>query len=151
MTASQARAFLRKSEEYLASATDDLAVGRYTPAAGGAIHAGISAKDAIVMALAGSVTKHKDHSQAAAELRTALGKRTDAAAAERSLRLDTVCPFGEGATGVFVVVPEPGCAVAEWRSRCDTATRFGMLVCVTVLVHAHTTRSSLRRGRLGLV
>ena len=45
-----ARAFLTKAEEYLASDEDNLAAERYTPAAGNAIHAGISAKDAIVTA-----------------------------------------------------------------------------------------------------
>jgi len=50
MTASQARAFLTKSEEYLASAVDNMSAGRYTPAAGDAVHAGISAKDGIVYA-----------------------------------------------------------------------------------------------------
>ena len=39
-----AKAFLKKAEEYLASAEDNLELGRYTPAAGDAIHAGISAK-----------------------------------------------------------------------------------------------------------
>ena len=46
-----ARAFLRKAEEYLASAEDNLIAGRLTAAAGDAIHAGISGKDAIVTAL----------------------------------------------------------------------------------------------------
>jgi hypothetical protein len=86
MTAAQAQAFLKKSEEYLASATDDLVAGRFTAASGNAIHAGISAKDAVVMALTGSVTKHKDHSQATAELKAALGKRPETAAAERAVR-----------------------------------------------------------------
>jgi uncharacterized protein (UPF0332 family) len=34
-----ARAFLRKAEEYLASAEDNFAAERYTPSAGDAIHA----------------------------------------------------------------------------------------------------------------
>lgn len=46
-----ARSYLRKAEEYLASAQDNLDLGRATPAAGDAIHAGISAKDALVTAL----------------------------------------------------------------------------------------------------
>lgn len=52
-----AKAFLRKAEEYLASAEDNLDLERYTPAAGDAIHAGISAKDAIVTALTGSTSR----------------------------------------------------------------------------------------------
>jgi hypothetical protein len=46
-----ARNFLRKAQEYLAAAEDSLAARRHTPAAGDAIHAGISARDAIVTAL----------------------------------------------------------------------------------------------------
>ena len=73
-----ARAFLTKAEEYLASAEDSLAAERYTPASGNAIHAGISAKDAIVTALTGTTSKGKDHATAARELRTALGQRENA-------------------------------------------------------------------------
>ncbi|MDF1605464.1 hypothetical protein [Nocardioides sp. YIM 152315] len=43
-----ARSFLQKAQEYLASAHDNRDLERATPAAGDAIHAGISAKDAIV-------------------------------------------------------------------------------------------------------
>lgn len=81
-----AKAFLRKAEEYLASAEDNLVAERYTPAAGDAIHAGISAKDAMVTALIGATRKSKDHATAAKELKTALGTRADAAAAEKALR-----------------------------------------------------------------
>jgi hypothetical protein len=81
-----ARAFLRKAEEYLASAQDNLVAERHTVAAGDAIHAGISAKDAIVTALTGATGKGKDHAAAAKELRIALGTRADASAAEKALR-----------------------------------------------------------------
>ena len=81
-----AKAFLAKAEEYLASAEDDLLDQRHTAAAGAAIHAGISAKDAVVTALTGATRKRKDHAAAAKELRTALGKRADAPAAEKALR-----------------------------------------------------------------
>lgn len=81
-----AKAFLRKAEEYLASARDNLVAERHTAAAGDAIHAGISAKDAIVTALTGATRKAKDHATAAKELKAALGKRADAAAAEKALR-----------------------------------------------------------------
>jgi Nucleotidyltransferase domain len=60
-----ARAFLKKSEEYLASAEDNLAAERYTPAGDDAIHAGISAKDAIVTALTGVTSMGKDLTSAA--------------------------------------------------------------------------------------
>lgn len=81
-----ARAFLKKAEEYLASAEDNLDLERFTPAAGDAIHAGISAKDAIVMVLTGTTTKSKDHSAAAKELSRALAGRQDVATVERALR-----------------------------------------------------------------
>jgi hypothetical protein len=81
-----AKAFLRKAEEYLASAEDILVAERPTAAAGDAIHAGISAKDAIVTALTGTTRKARDHASAAKELKAALGKRADAPAAEKALR-----------------------------------------------------------------
>jgi HEPN domain-containing protein len=81
-----AKSFLKKAEEYLASAEDDLAAQRHTPAAGDAIHAGISSKDAIVTMLTGSTSKGKDHATAAKELKQALGKRPDAPTAEKELR-----------------------------------------------------------------
>ena len=81
-----ARAFLTKAEEYLASAEDSLAAERYTPAVGNAIHAGISAKDAIVTLLTGATSKGKDHAKSAGELRAALGTRREAASAEKALR-----------------------------------------------------------------
>ena len=81
-----AKAFLKKAEEYLGSAGDNLIAGRYTPAAGDAVHAGISAKDSIVTALTGATAKSKDHATAAKELKTALGKHAQAATAERAPR-----------------------------------------------------------------
>ena len=59
-----ARTFLKKAQEYLASAEDSLAAERHTPAAGDAIHAGISSKDAILTTLTGSTGKGKDHVEA---------------------------------------------------------------------------------------
>ncbi|BAK36382.1 hypothetical protein MLP_33680 [Microlunatus phosphovorus NM-1] len=81
-----ARNFLTKAEDYLASAEDNLTMERPTPAAGDAIHAGISAKDATVTALTGMTSKGQNHATAAKELRQALGRRNDASAAERALR-----------------------------------------------------------------
>jgi len=78
------RSFLKKAEEYLASAEANLAAKPYTPAAGDAIHAGISAKDAIVTALTGSTSKGKDHATAAKEVRQTLAQR--APGAEKALR-----------------------------------------------------------------
>jgi hypothetical protein len=81
-----ARSFLKKAEEYLASAEANLAAERYTVAAGDAIHAGICAKDAIVTELTGTTAKGKDHALAAKELKQALGQRPDAPNAEKAMR-----------------------------------------------------------------
>lgn len=81
-----AKAFLKKAEEYLSAAEDNLELERYTPAAGDAVHAGISAKDAIVTVLTGSTSKGQDHATAAKELSRALAQRPEAATAERALR-----------------------------------------------------------------
>ncbi len=81
-----ARNYLKKAEEYAASAAANLAAERCTPAAGDSIHAGICAKDAIVMVLTGSTRKGTDHATAAKELRRALGARPTAATAEKALR-----------------------------------------------------------------
>lgn len=78
--------YLQKAEEYLASAQDNFDLERATPAAGDAIHAGISAKDALVTMLTGATSKAKDHANSAAELRAALGTRSEAASAEKALR-----------------------------------------------------------------
>jgi hypothetical protein len=97
-----AKNYLKKAEEYLASAEDNLIADRFTAAAGDAIHAGISAKDAIATALTGSTTKGRDHATAASELRQALGQRPETSAAERALR-DLVSAKGEVEYGVSLV------------------------------------------------
>ena len=81
-----ARSYLQKAQEYLDSAQDNLDLERATPAAGDAIHAGISAKDAIVTVLTGETSKAKNHAKAAKELRQTLGAHSEAAAAEKALR-----------------------------------------------------------------
>lgn len=76
-----ALAFLRKAEEFYAAAKDDFDLERLTPAAGCAIHAGISAKDSIATFLTGTTGRGKDHAVAAQ-----LGTRPEAARAEKALR-----------------------------------------------------------------
>ena len=97
-----ARSFLRKAEEYLASAEDNLAAERHTPAAGDAIHAGISAKDAVATTLTGSPGKAKDHATAAKELKQALGKRPEASEGEKALR-ELLSAKGDVEYGVALV------------------------------------------------
>jgi hypothetical protein len=81
-----AKRHLQKAEEYLASAQDNFDLERATPAAGDAIHAGMSAKDAILTLLTGATSRAKDHAKSAGELRAALGARREAASAEKALR-----------------------------------------------------------------
>lgn len=97
-----AKAFLKKAEEYLASAQDNLTAKRNTPAAGDAIHAGISAKDSIVTALTGTTSKGKDHVTAAKDLKLALGQRAEAAASERAFR-ELISAKGDVEYGVNVI------------------------------------------------
>jgi hypothetical protein len=98
----RARAFLRKAEEYLASAQANLVAERHAAAAGDAIHAGISAKDAIVTALTGATREAKDRAASAKELKVALGKRSEAAAAEKALR-ELTSPKGEVESGTALL------------------------------------------------
>jgi len=86
MTKANAEAFLKKAEEYCSSAQDNVDRERFTVAAGDSIHAGISAKDAMVTMLTGSTDKNKDHLAAVRELHQALGRRNEATAADRALR-----------------------------------------------------------------
>jgi hypothetical protein len=81
-----AKNFLKKAEEYLASAESNYTADRLTPAAGDAIHAGISSKDAVLISVTGSTGKGKDHATAAKELKQAMGKRPEATTLERALR-----------------------------------------------------------------
>lgn len=97
-----AKAFLKKAEEYLASAQDNLTAKRNTPAAGDAIHAGISAKDSIVTALTGTTSKARDHATAAKDLKLALGQRAEAAASERAFR-ELISAKGDVEYGVNVI------------------------------------------------
>lgn len=117
------RAFLKKAEEYLASAEDNLAADRNPPAAGDAIHAGISAKDAIVTVLTGATRKSKDDAAAARELRQALGQRPGAATAETAMRMLSSAK-GDVEYGVAVVTcrqAEP--LVRRARSLVDLAVQ----------------------------
>lgn len=82
----RARNYLKKAEEYVASAAANLAAERYTPAAGDSIHAGICSKDAVVTVLTGTTVRGQDRATAAKDLRRALGARPEAATAEKAMR-----------------------------------------------------------------
>lgn len=97
-----APSLLKKGEEYLASAEANLAAERHNPAAGDAIHAAISCKDAIVTSLTGTSSKGKDHTAAAKELKQALGTRKEAATAQNALR-QLLAAKGEVEYGVGLV------------------------------------------------
>jgi len=118
-----AKAFLGKAEEYLASSQDNLSRERFTVAAGDAIHAGISAKDAIVTALTGTTSKGKDHTMAVVELRRSLGERTEAASAERALR-ELVAAKSEVEYGATVIPKSKATALVRRATLlCDLASK----------------------------
>lgn len=73
LSASDARAYATKAEEYLEAAEDALRIGRYNAATSAAIHAGINAADAITGALRGVRSSDPDHSRAV-DLLEATGK-----------------------------------------------------------------------------
>ena len=118
-----ARGFLKKAEEYLASAEANLSAERYTVAAGDAIHAGICSKDAIVTELTGATVKGKDHALAAKELREALGQRPDSATAEKGLR-ELVSSKADVEYGVTLIAPaKAGALVRRARTLVELAVR----------------------------
>lgn len=122
-TLNYAKRYIQKAGEYLASAEDALDLERATPAAVDAIHAGISAKDAIVTMLTGATGKAKDHAQSARELRTALGTRTEAASAEKAFR-ELIAIKGEveyGTTLITLAKAEP--LIRRAQTLVDLATR----------------------------
>lgn len=118
-----ARRYLQKAQEYLDSAEDNLEMERATPAAGDAIHAGISAKDAIVTILTGTTSKAKDHATSARELRQALGAHRESAAAEKGLR-ELITAKGDveyGTTLITLAKAEP--LVRRARTLVELATQ----------------------------
>jgi HEPN domain. len=118
-----AKTFLKKAEEYLASAQDNLDLERHTPAAGDAIHAGISAKDAIVVSLTGSTPKSKDHSTATKELVRALGQRPGSEAVSRALR-ELIAAKADVEYGTDLVTPTKAAVlVRRARTVVDAATQ----------------------------
>jgi len=122
----QVRAFLRKAREYLAVAEDSLEQERTTAAAGNAIHAGINAKDAIVIALTGSTMKNGDHQQAVKELRAALAGRPEAASCERALR-ELIGAKSDVEYGAFMIEqPKAAVLVRRAQTLVDTAARLAL-------------------------
>jgi len=81
-TPADARAYLAKAKEFLRAAQDSLQLGNRTAATGNAVHAGIAASDAIVAALAGSISQG-EHADAPTHLEAIGG---DAKTAARQLR-----------------------------------------------------------------
>lgn len=79
LTAVQTRGYLAKAEEFLAAASDSLEAGRALAATSLAVHAGISASDAICGARTAQRAAGADHAQAAALLAQAGREGKDAA------------------------------------------------------------------------
>ena len=118
-----AKSFLRKAEEYLASAEANLVAARHTVAAGDAIHAGISAKDAVVTELTGTTIKAKDRAVAAKQLRQALGRRPEATSAEKALR-ELLSSKADVEYGVALIsAAKAEALVRRARALVDLATR----------------------------
>jgi hypothetical protein len=82
-SAADARAYLARAAEFLRAAEDSLELNNLIAAAGNAVHAGISAADAIAAARGGSVWK-AEHTQGAGHLERVAG--TDGREAGRHLR-----------------------------------------------------------------
>jgi HEPN domain-containing protein len=81
----QARSHLEKAEEFLAAADSSLESGRHDAAMLDAIHAAISAADAVTVALAGVRSTDPDHARAA-DLLEEVGPSGDVARHARQLR-----------------------------------------------------------------
>jgi len=78
----EAKSYLQKSKEFLRASSDSLELGNYTAATGNAVHAAISAGDAISAILTGSVSQG-EHADAVGQLENIGG---DARSAARQLR-----------------------------------------------------------------
>ncbi|MBI4730418.1 MAG: HEPN domain-containing protein [Acidobacteria bacterium] len=92
--APEARAYLHKAEAYLEAARADLEAGRPDPATSCAIHAGISAADAISAARTGRRSAGADHRQTIALLRSAGREGAEAARhLERLLPLKNLAEY----------------------------------------------------------
>lgn len=81
----RARMYLEKAEAFLLAAQNEEDNRLWIPAAGMAIHAGISAKDAIATALTCRTAKSDDHRQAVRELEKILAGHPEQARACRAL------------------------------------------------------------------
>jgi HEPN domain-containing protein len=81
VTAAQARTYLGKAEEFLEAARESLEAGHSLAATSLAVHAGISACDAICGARTGQRAAGSDHGQAVALLNQAGREGKDAARA----------------------------------------------------------------------
>lgn len=83
---SEARLYLAKAEEFLASATTAHEAGRNDAALLAAIHAGISAVDAVCCVLAGKRSTDPDHRRAADLLEQIAGRSPGIAIQAKRLR-----------------------------------------------------------------
>jgi hypothetical protein len=70
VSVAQVRAYVRKAEEYLAAATDELEAGRPIAATSLAIHAAINAADAVTGRRIGRRAAGQDHDQVLSLLAT---------------------------------------------------------------------------------
>jgi len=119
VTIEQAKQYLSKAEEFLASAKDDLTQGRKIAATSSAVHAGINAGDVVTSVRSGRRSAGDAHSQAV-ELLRASGP--DGVALARVLgRLVDLKPRAEYDPSDIAL----GTArqAVEWASRCVEIAR----------------------------
>lgn len=83
---SEARLYLAKAQQFCAEATTAIMCSRYDAAMLNAVHAAISAADAVCVTLGGRRSADSDHQRAADLLQEIGGKSTDVSTQVRRLR-----------------------------------------------------------------
>lgn len=115
MSAAQARAYLRKADEYLSAATTELDADRHVAATSLAIHAGINAADALTGMRLGQRSAGQDHESAILLVRTAGPAGPDGVAIAREL--GRLLPLKTRAEYEPDDIPRSDAARAVMRSR----------------------------------
>lgn len=111
--AADARAHLRKAQEFLEAAGYERDLGLFNPAASAAVTAGINAKDAICLALTGRTDKSDDHGRAVAELKASGPAGAELASTlSRLLRLKTKAQYQPRSVAASDAVK-----AVEWAAR----------------------------------
>ena len=116
---SDARAHLRKAQEFLLAAQVGLNGGLYDAATSAAVIAGINAKDALCLALTGRTGKSENHQQALAELGAAgAAARPLVSPLSRLLALKSRAQYQSAP-----ITPESAAKAVDWAEKIVTAVR----------------------------